>query len=68
MSIYEGTEMNVPLDYSVQSRQIAMTKHLHRELGTPLLRFNVVSPGGIIEDSLYRFRTPIRLSRVVMVC
>ena len=35
MSIYEGTEMNVPLDYSVaKAGIIAMTKHLH-EVGTP---------------------------------
>lgn len=58
MSIYEGTTMNVPLDYSTaKAGIIAMTKHLQRELGTPMLRFNVVSPGGIIDDQPLSFQT-----------
>ena len=58
MSGYEGTKMNVPLDYSAaKAGIIAMTKHLHRELGTTLLRFNVVSPGGIMEDQPLSFQT-----------
>ena len=57
MGIYEGTKMNVPLDYSTaKAGIIAMTKHLHREFGTPLLRFNVVSPGGIVEDQPLSFQ------------
>ena len=53
-SIYEGTEMTMPVAYaSIKAGIIAMTKYFATYFGADNIRANVISPGGV-----YDYQTP----------
>jgi NAD(P)-dependent dehydrogenase (short-subunit alcohol dehydrogenase family) len=55
-SIYEGTEMTMPVAYaSIKAGIIAMTKYIATYFGADNIRANVVSPGGIYDKQAPSF-------------
>src|SRR3989304_8747593 len=55
-SIYEGTEMTMPVAYaSIKAGVIAMTKYIATYFGTHNIRANVISPGGIHDNQAPSF-------------
>ena len=65
-SIYEGTEMTMPVAYaSIKAGIIAMTKYIATYFGADNIRANTISPGGIYDNQApsfvaeYSRKTPI---------
>ena len=66
-SIYEGTEMTMPVAYSaIKGGIIALTRYLATYYGSYDIRANTVSPGGIFDRQAqsfvdrYRDKTPLK--------
>ena len=54
--IYKGTKMFTPVDYSVAKAGIIhLTKYFQKYFGNRLLRFNCISPGGILDNQEKKF-------------
>jgi NAD(P)-dependent dehydrogenase (short-subunit alcohol dehydrogenase family) len=65
-SVYEGTEMTMPVAYSaIKGGIIALTRYIATYYGSFNIRANVVSPGGIIDRQpqtfidKYNYKTPL---------
>lgn len=55
-SIYEGTEMTMPVEYSlIKGGIINFTRYLSTYLASYNIRVNSVSPGGIFDDQPHEF-------------
>lgn len=65
-SVYEGTEMTSPVEYSaIKGGILNMTRYLASYLGNEGIRVNAISPGGVFDEQNPRFveayerRTPL---------